>query len=59
MRSDNALEFGEGVAGFEIQFNWEGAERHVLWRARLRQLDKGVWQAEWNGEVDRFWTVPQ
>lgn len=52
-------EVGAAAAGFEIQFVWAGAARHILWCAELQRLDKGAWRANWKGEPVRYWSVPK
>ena len=50
-------ELGEGKVGFEIQFNWQGAERHIMWVAPLKLHEKGFWRADWKAQPERFWSM--
>ncbi len=51
-------ELGDGVAGFEVQFKWEGAERHILWSAKFSKHEgRSHWDIDWRVDPDQFWTV--
>ena len=51
-------ELGAGVVGFEVQFNWEGGERHVLWVAPFaKDEERNRWDVGWKADPDRFWSV--
>jgi hypothetical protein len=50
-------DLGDATAGFELSFNWEGAERHILWVADIERLDRGIWTLNWKGEPHKLWSV--